>query len=73
MVAKISFGSSLYGALAYNGEKINKEEGDDDPELDYNLNFTFNKAQKREVRAALSNTFGFGGHNCCVVFKKYAE
>ena len=31
------------------------------------------KAQKREVRAALSNTFGFGGHNCCVVFKKYAE
>lgn len=52
---------------------INHEEGDDDPELDYNLNFTFNKAQKREVRAALSNTFGFGGHNCCVVFKKYAE
>lgn len=52
---------------------INHEEGDDDPELDYNLNFTFNKGQKREVRAALSNTFGFGGHNCCVVFKKYAE
>ena len=52
---------------------INHEEGDNDPELDYNLNFTFNKAQKREVRAALSNTFGFGGHNCCVVFKKYAE
>ena len=52
---------------------INHEVGDDDPELDYNLNFTFNKAQKREVRAALSNTFGFGGHNCCVVFKKYAE
>lgn len=52
---------------------INHEEGDNDPELDYNLNFTFNKAQKRKVRAALSNTFGFGGHNCCVVFKKYAE
>ena len=52
---------------------INHEEGDNDPELDYNLNFTFNKAEKREVRAALSNTFGFGGHNCCVVFKKYAE
>lgn len=52
---------------------INHEEGDDDPEIDYNLNFTFNKAQKREVRAALSNTFGFGGHNACVVFKKYAE
>lgn len=52
---------------------INHEEDDQDPELDYNLNFTFNKAQKREVRAALSNTFGFGGHNACVVFKKYAE
>ena len=52
---------------------INHEEGDEDPELDYNLNFTFNKAQKREVRAAMSNTFGFGGHNACVIFKKYAE
>lgn len=52
---------------------INHEEGDEDPEIDYNLNFTFNKAQKREVRAAISNTFGFGGHNACVVFKKYAE
>ena len=52
---------------------INHEEGDNDPELDYNMNFTFNKAQKRTVRAALSNTFGFGGHNACVIFKKYAE
>ena len=52
---------------------INHSEDDKDPELDYNMNFTFNKAQKREVRAALSNTFGFGGHNACVVFKKYAE
>jgi len=52
---------------------INHEEGDEDPEIDYNLNFTFNKAQKREVRAALSNTFGFGGHNACVVFKKYVD
>ena len=52
---------------------INHEEDDKDEEIDYNLNFTFNKAQKREVRAALSNTFGFGGHNACVVFKKYAE
>ena len=43
----------------------------DDPELDKNLNFTFNKAEKREVRAALSNTFGFGGHNASVVFKKF--
>ena len=52
---------------------INHAEGDDDPEIDYKLNFTFNKAQKRTVRAALSNTFGFGGHNACVLFKKYAE
>ena len=52
---------------------INHEEGDEDENIDYNMNFTFNKAQKREVRAALSNTFGFGGHNACVVFKKYAE
>ena len=50
---------------------INHAEGDDDPEIDYRLNFTFNKAQQRTVRAALSNTFGFGGHNACVVFKKY--
>ena len=52
---------------------INHEEGDEDPEIDYNMNFTFNKAEKRNVRAALSNTFGFGGHNACVIFKKYAE
>ncbi len=50
---------------------INHEEGDNDEEIDYNLNFTFNVAQKREVRAALSNTFGFGGHNACAIFKKY--
>jgi 3-oxoacyl-[acyl-carrier-protein] synthase II len=50
---------------------INHEEGDEDEEIDYKLNFTFNKAQKRTVRAALSNTFGFGGHNACAIFKKY--
>ena len=50
---------------------INHEDGDEDPEIDYSLNFTFNKAQKRTVRAALSNTFGFGGHNACVIFKKF--
>ena len=43
----------------------------DDPEIDNNLNFTFNKAQKREVNAALSNTFGFGGHNASIIVKKY--
>ena len=52
---------------------INHEEDDKDEEIDYDLNFTFNIAQKRTVRAALSNTFGFGGHNACVIFKKYAE
>lgn len=52
---------------------INHEEGDEDPEIDYRLNFTFNKAQKRTVRAALSNTFGFGGHNACAIFKKYTD
>ena len=50
---------------------INHAEGDEDPEIDYTLNFTFNKAQQRTVRAALSNTFGFGGHNASVIFKKY--
>lgn len=50
---------------------INHEDGDEDEGIDYNLNFTFNKAQKRTVRAALSNTFGFGGHNGSVIVKKY--
>ncbi len=45
----------------------------DDPELDPRLNFTFGQAQKRTVNAALSNTFGFGGHNACVIIKKYKE
>ncbi|MBR6538945.1 MAG: beta-ketoacyl-ACP synthase II [Bacteroides sp.] len=52
---------------------INHEEGDNDEKIDYNMNFTFNKAQKREVNVALSNTFGFGGHNACLIFKKFAE
>ena len=52
---------------------INHEEGDEDPEIAYSLNFTFGQPQKREVRAALSNTFGFCGHNACVIFKKYVE
>ena len=52
---------------------INHEEGDNDENIDYDLNFTFNKAQKRVVRAALSNTFGFGGHNACIIVKKYTE
>jgi len=52
---------------------INFTEGDEDPEIDYKLNFTFNKAQKRKVNAALSNTFGFGGHNACLIVKKFTK
>ena len=52
---------------------INHEEGDEDENIDYSLNFTFNKAQERPVRAALSNSFGFGGHNATVIVKKYEE
>lgn len=50
---------------------INHEDDDRDENIDYNLNFTFNKAQERTVNAALSNTFGFGGHNACCILKKY--
>ena len=52
---------------------INHPEGDNDENIDYAMNFTFDKAQKRTVNAALSNTFGFGGHNACVILKKYVE
>lgn len=50
---------------------INHADGDEDPEIDYKLNFTFNKAQKRDIKVALSNTFGFGGHNASVIVKKF--
>ncbi len=50
---------------------INFTEGDEDSDIDFNLNFTFNQAQKRTVNAALSNTFGFGGHNASLIVKKY--
>ncbi len=52
---------------------INHQEGDDDPEIDYKLNFTFNTKQERPIRIALSNTFGFGGHNASVLFKRVEE
>lgn len=52
---------------------INHEDDDKDENIDYNLNFTFGKAQKRTVRAALSNSFGFGGHNATVIVKKYVK
>ena len=52
---------------------LNHEEDDKDPNVDYDLNFTFNKAQKRDINAVLSNTFGFGGHNAAIILKKYKE
>jgi 3-oxoacyl-[acyl-carrier-protein] synthase II len=52
---------------------INHAEGDEDENIDYKLNFTFNKAQKRDVNVALSNTFGFGGHNASIIFKKFVK
>lgn len=52
---------------------INHADDDCDENIDYNMNFTFNHAQQRTVRAALSNTFGFGGHNACCIVKKYED
>ena len=52
---------------------INHADGDEDPEIDYRMNFTFNKAQERKVKVALSNTFGFGGHNASIAFKKIED
>lgn len=49
---------------------INHEEGDEDPKIDYKLNFTFNQAQSRDIHYAMSNNFGFGGQNACLLFKK---
>ena len=50
---------------------INHADGDDDPNIDYSMNFTFNKAQKKIVNVAISNTFGFGGHNASIAFRKF--
>ncbi|MBO7382730.1 MAG: beta-ketoacyl-[acyl-carrier-protein] synthase II, partial [Muribaculaceae bacterium] len=52
---------------------INHADDDCDENIDYNLNFTFNKAQRRTVNVALSNTFGFGGQNSCIIVKKFTE
>ena len=52
---------------------INHDPEDADENIDYRINFTFGKAQKRDIKFALSNTFGFGGHNACLVFKKWEE
>ena len=50
---------------------INHADGDEDPNIDYGMNFTFNKAQKRIINVAISNTFGFGGHNASIAFRKF--
>lgn len=50
---------------------INHDEEDQDENIDYGLNLTFNKAQKRDMQYAMSNAFGFGGHNACLLFGKY--
>ncbi len=52
---------------------INHDPADEDPNIDYSWNFTFGQAQHRAIRYALSNTFGFGGHNACLAFKKWEE
>ncbi len=62
---------SLYNQIV--PPTINHAEGDDDPNIDARLNFTFNTPQKRELRYALSNAFGFGGHNAALLFKLYTE
>ena len=66
---------ALFSILAVKNDivppTINHDPEDQDEEIDYNLNFTFGKAQERTVRAALSNAFGFGGHNATVIVKKY--
>ena len=52
---------------------INHAEGDDDEAIDYRMNLTFNTAQYRKLRYALTNTFGFGGHNATLILKKWEE
>lgn len=52
---------------------INHADDDEDENIDYRINFTFNKAQERDMTYAISNTFGFGGHNACLVFKKFSN
>ncbi len=65
--AIISVLSLVHGVVT---PTINHAEGDDDPSIDSRLNFTFNKAQQRDIHYALNNNFGFGGHNACLLFAK---
>ena len=77
LLGAAGFIEAIFAILAINNgiipPTINHEEDDNDPEIDYNLNFTFNKAQKRTVNVAISNTFGFGGHNATVIMKKFSK
>lgn len=68
--AIISILSMQYGIVT---PTINHQEGDEDPNIDYKLNFTFNQAQPCKIHYAMSNNFGFGGHNACLLFKKIEE
>ena len=65
--AIISILSMQYGMVT---PTINHEEGDEDANIDYKLNFTFNQPQQRDIQYAMSNNFGFGGHNASLLFKK---
>jgi len=66
---------AIAGILALNGQFIPPtiNHFTDDPDIDSRLNLTFNQAQERKVRAVLSNTFGFGGHNSSLIFKQFTE
>ena len=66
----VEFNSSNKLSIAERGEYLMKLESELIEKIDSKINFTFHKAQKREINIALSNTFGFGGHNACVLFKK---
>ncbi len=74
MVGAAGAAEALFTVMAiYEGvvpPTINHDEGDDDENINPRLNFTFNAAQKRDLRYAITNAFGFGGHNSCIVFKK---
>ena len=62
---------SIIGAIMHDKVPPTINHFTDDENLDPRINYTFNKAVDREINIAMSNTFGFGGHNACVVFKKY--
>ncbi|NJL77238.1 MAG: beta-ketoacyl-[acyl-carrier-protein] synthase II, partial [Saprospiraceae bacterium] len=62
---------SLYFAINHNFVPPTINHFTNDPAIDSKLNLTFNQAQERQIKAALSNTFGFGGHNACLIVKRF--